>query len=244
MSGSSSSSPGAGAPEPAAPRAPDDAPLGLTVHSMPDARDAIDASQRQTRVGRLRMLLVMLVCAAPVIASYFTYYVIRPEAKRNHGELIDPQRNLPAVNAITLQGAPVPLASLRDQWLLVSLGGGACDARCERHLYLQRQLREGLGREKDRLDWILLVSDDAPVPEALKPALAQGTVLRVDGAQLAAWLGPLDDALSGAARRRAGGCGGRGQDQARPRAAAARRQLVGPRRPLMLPMPLTQPGTP
>ncbi|MFZ9511070.1 MAG: hypothetical protein ACO27H_08825 [Burkholderiaceae bacterium] len=190
MSGSSSSSPGAGAPEPAEPRAPDDAPLGLTVHSMPDARDAIDASQRQTRVGRLRMLLVMLVCAAPVIASYFTYYVIRPEAKRNHGELIDPQRNLPAVNAITLQGAPVPLASLRDQWLLVRVGGGACDARCERHLYLQRQLREGLGREKDRLDWIWLVSDDAPVPEALKPALAQGTVLRVDGAQLAAWLAP------------------------------------------------------
>ena len=103
MSGSSSSSPGAGAPEPAAPRAPDDAPLGLTVHSMPDARDAIDASQRQTRVGRLRMLLVMLVCAAPVIASYFTYYVVRPEGRRSQGELIEPQRLIPELRA-TAQG--------------------------------------------------------------------------------------------------------------------------------------------
>ena len=34
---------------------------------------------RRTRSGRLKMLLVLLVCAAPVIASYFTYFVIRPE---------------------------------------------------------------------------------------------------------------------------------------------------------------------
>ena len=180
MSGSRSSSPGAGAPESAAQGARDDAPLGLTVHSMPDARDAIDASQRQTRMGRWRMLLVMLVCAAPVVASYFTYYVVRPEAKRNHGELIDPQRDMPPITLQTLQGANVPLASLKDQWLLVSVGGGACDARCERHLYLQRQLREGLGREKDRLDWVWLINDGAAVPEALQPALTQGTALRDD----------------------------------------------------------------
>ncbi|MFM8610390.1 MAG: SCO family protein [Burkholderiaceae bacterium] len=167
-----------------------DTPLGLTVHDLPDAASALGGGQRQTRIGRLRMLLVMLVCAAPVLASYFTYYVIRPEAKRNHGELIDPQRTLPAVQARNLQGQPVPLESLRDQWLLISVGTGACDARCERHLYLQRQLREGLGREKDRLDCVWLISDDAPVPEALKPALAQGTVLRVDAAQLSAWLAP------------------------------------------------------
>jgi hypothetical protein len=42
------------------------------------------------------MLAVLLVCAAPVIASYFTYYVVRPEGRRNYGELIDPQRPLPA----------------------------------------------------------------------------------------------------------------------------------------------------
>lgn len=157
---------------------------------MPDAGEAIGVSQRQTRLGRVRMLLVMLVCAAPVIASYFTYYVIRPEAKRNHGELIDPQRDIPAITARNLQGASVPLASLRDQWLLVSVAGGACTGRCEQHLYLQRQLREGLGREKDRLDWVWLIGDDAEVPEALKPALAQGTALRVDRGQLAAWLAP------------------------------------------------------
>ena len=46
---------------------------------------------------RLMMLLVLLVCAAPVIASYFTYFVLRPAgARTNYGELIEPPRPLPA----------------------------------------------------------------------------------------------------------------------------------------------------
>src|SRR5256885_8803090 len=52
----------------------------------------------------------------------------------------------------TLDGAPLPLQSLKGQWLLLSVAGGACGSACESHLYLQRQLRETLGREKDRLD--------------------------------------------------------------------------------------------
>jgi hypothetical protein len=161
----------------------------MTVHSLPSpGSDDIDARRRPA--GRLKMLLLMLVCAAPVIASYFTYYVIRPQGGRSHGELIDPQRPLPAVTGTAPDGTPVDLRTLRGQWLLVSVAGGACDARCENHLYLQRQLRESLGREKDRLDWVWLVDDAAPVPESLRPALRAATVLRVDAAALAAWLAP------------------------------------------------------
>lgn len=167
-----------------------DEPLGLTVHSLPLPQEALASDSRRTRVGRLKMLAVLAVCASPVIASYFTYYVIRPEARRNYGELVEPQRPLPALTAITPDGAAAPLPSLRGQWLLVSVAGGACDAACEKHLYLQRQLREGLGKEKDRLDWVWLVADGAEVRPALLPALAQATVLRVDGAQLAQWLAP------------------------------------------------------
>jgi hypothetical protein len=138
------------------------------------------------------MLAVMLVCAAPVIASYFTYYVVRPEGRRNYGELIAQQPPLPDVPATALDGTVRSLAALKGQWLLVSVAGGACDAQCERHLYLQRQLRESLGREKDRLDWVWLVSDDAPVPPALAQNVgqAQATVLRLPQAALSAWLAP------------------------------------------------------
>lgn len=166
----------------------EDHPLGLTVHALPGAGDAV-AAQR-SRSGRWKALGVLLICAAPVVASYFTYYVIRPEGRRNYGELIDPQRTLPELTTTALDGTAAPLASLKGQWLLVSVAGGGCDAACQKHLYLQRQLRESLGKEKDRLDWVWLVSDAAPVPAELMPALQKATVLRMDAAALQNWLAP------------------------------------------------------
>lgn len=166
-----------------------DEPLGLTVHSLPTPQDAVAADSRRTRAGRAKMLLVLAICAAPVIASYFSYYVLRPQGHASFGELVQ-QRPLPAITATTLDGLSVPLRSLKGQWLLVSVAGGACDAVCERHLYEQRQLRESLGKDKDRLDSVWLVSDSQPVPPALAAALKQATVLRVPESQLAAWLTP------------------------------------------------------
>ncbi|ODT33395.1 MAG: hypothetical protein ABS53_05015 [Hydrogenophaga sp. SCN 70-13] len=167
-----------------------DEPLTLTVHSQPtpDRGDAERAAA--TRTGRWKMLAILLVCASPVIASYLTYYVIRPEGRRNYGELIAAQPLLPAINGTDAQGRSVPLNSLEGQWLLVSVADSACDAACEKHLYLQRQLRETLGREKDRLDWVWLRTGASELREPLKTATAAATVLHVDAAALAQWLQP------------------------------------------------------
>ena len=164
-----------------------DQPLGLTVHSLPQPGSS---SQPDARRGRWRMLAVLLVCASPVIASYFTYYVVRPEGRRNFGELVEPMRPLPKQLAQTLEGKSTDLSALRGQWLLVSVAGGACDEACSQHLYLQRQLRESLGKDKDRLEWVWLVTDQTPVPAKLMPALRSATVLRVDAQALQAWLSP------------------------------------------------------
>jgi hypothetical protein len=152
------------------------------------------ALRRRTVGGRLKMLLVLLACAAPVIASYFTYYVIRPEGRTNYGTLIEPARPLPAAWPLTtLAGAAVEPASLRGQWLLVAVGSGACDAACEQRLYLQRQLREMLGRERDRVDKVWLVTDEATPRPELQAALSAGDpvqILRVPATALARWLEP------------------------------------------------------
>ncbi len=167
-------------------------PLEMTVHSMPQS-DSVSGSAdmaERTKSGRWKMLLVLLLCASPVIASYITYYFIRPEGRRNFGELINPQRVVPNLNATLLSGASINLQKLTGQWLLVSVSGGACDASCQKHLYLQRQLRESLGKEKDRLDWVWLVSDTAPIPDVLLPALKEATVLRLPAEQITTWMQP------------------------------------------------------
>jgi hypothetical protein len=167
-----------------------DAPLGMTVHSLPAPAQVADADARRTRRGRVFMLMVLLLCAAPVIASYFTYYVVRPAGGRNFGELIQPAVPLPAVQAAQLDGQTVPLQSLRGQWLLVTVAGGGCDKVCENNLYFQRQLRETQGKEKDRIDRVWLVADDAPVAAALQAGLQGAQVLRVNPQALSAWLKP------------------------------------------------------
>lgn len=172
-------------------------PLGLTVHSLP-APELV--GRRRTAVGRWKMLAVLAVCAAPVIASYFTYFVIRPQARTNYATLITPTVALPADLPITdLVGQAVVPRSLHGQWLLVVVAAAACDARCEKNLVLVRQLRETLGREKERVDKFWFVTDGAtPTDAALKGSGA--TALRVPKAALTAWLAPapgqaLEDAV-------------------------------------------------
>ena len=159
------------------------------MHSLPDPSQS-DVRQERTRTGRWKMLAVLLVCAAPVVASYLTYYVLRPTQQRSFGELIATQPALPDVAAQTLDGRSINLQSLKGQWLLISTSAAACEQRCQNNLYLQRQLRETLGREKDRLDWIWLVNDGQAVPDKITPALHQGTALRVSAAAISNWLKP------------------------------------------------------
>ncbi|HSI57562.1 MAG TPA: hypothetical protein VLA16_08395 [Ideonella sp.] len=167
-------------------------PVGLTVHSvdMPQT----DGSGQRTRRGRFVMLLVLLTCAAPVLLSYFTYFVVRPGARSNYATLIQPTRGLPAELPLRdLGGQPVAASSLHGQWLLAVVAGGDCDKRCETLLYDQRQLREMTGREQDRIDRVWLVTDDAPLRPAIARAMQSGdagTVLRVPRAALARWLAP------------------------------------------------------
>jgi len=175
---------------PAAKKDLTDSPLAMTVHDMPLPGEVVQADAQRTRMGRWKMIAMMLICASPVIASYFTYYVIRPEGRRNHGELIQPQKDMPQVAAKNLQGEVVPLASLKGQWLLVNVSAGACAERCQGNLYFQRQLREILGRDKDRLDRVWLITDDAPVAETLLPALNMAHVLRLDLATVQSWIQP------------------------------------------------------
>lgn len=170
----------------------EDSPLRMTVHSLPSPH--VDDDARRTAVGRLKMLLVLLVCALPVIASYVTYYVIRPEGRTNYSDLIQPARPMPSdLPLVDLQGRAVTSQGLRGQWLIVVVAGGECTPACERALWLQRQLREAVGRDKDRVDKLWLIPDAAtPSPRTLEAVRAgtPATVLRVPHEALRRWLEP------------------------------------------------------
>ena len=65
------------------------------VNSQP-TNTAPKAQRHRLKVAksnRLILVIFILVCAAPVIASYLFYFVIKPDKRTNYGDLIDPQRS-------------------------------------------------------------------------------------------------------------------------------------------------------
>jgi hypothetical protein len=97
---------------------------------------------------------------------------------------------VPSAQGTALDGAKIPLPSLKAQWLLVKVDGGACVQDCQKQLTVLRQFRLMLGKDMDRLDWLWLINDQASVEPTLAASLKQdsATVLRVAAADLENWL--------------------------------------------------------
>lgn len=170
----------------------EDEPLSMTVHNMPGYR----SDSAQVKRGRWMGFFILLACLAPVLLSYFMYYVVKPDGGSSYGELVQvgAHNEMPAVQAMLPDGSAMDLQSLRRQWLLVAVAGGACDAQCEKLLYLQRQIREMTGKDKDRIDRVWLVSDDVAIKQEILPAV-QGNaahVLRLPREVIARWMQPTE----------------------------------------------------
>jgi len=168
--------------------------LTFTLHDTPAPMR--DYSAAQSRRGRITMLVILFACALPVLASYFTYYVIRPGGRTNYATLIEPQRPLPALSEVPAQdlaGHSVPLTTLKGQWLMIVVAPASCGKLCEGNLFLQRQLREMMGPERDRITKVWLVDSPDVVAPALATAVAAKPAVatyRVERDALARWLEP------------------------------------------------------
>jgi len=111
------------------------------------------------RPQRRTLYLLLALFFLPLLASFLLYYVFdwRPGAQSIHGELISPVRPLPA-------GAE----ALRKDWALVYVGDGRCDSNCQSALVFARQTRLTLGKEMDRVNRVLLATDNCCEVEYLK----------------------------------------------------------------------------
>jgi hypothetical protein len=146
------------------------------------------------RKGQWRMWLALAICVAPVLASYITFYFIKPTGRTNYSELIRPTRALPALAWRDLDGRAMAMPpELKGQWLLVVAAPSQCPSACEKQLWLQRQLVETLGREKDRVEKVVLILDEGPLrPELQRALLAQPglRLFRLAPDALRVWMEP------------------------------------------------------
>jgi cytochrome oxidase Cu insertion factor (SCO1/SenC/PrrC family) len=133
-------------------------------------------------------VLLALVTVAPIVASYFAYYIWRPESFRNYGELI-------AVTSLNGVPAAEPQASspfdsepLKGHWVILMVDSGNCAGNCKGKLWQMRQVRLTQGKDMDRVIRAWLVDDSAaPAPELMKEY--EGTlVIQAKGSPLIAKL--------------------------------------------------------
>jgi len=109
-------------------------------------------------------LWIALVCAAPLVLGTAAYLLgWSPGAPSNYGELLKPR----AVEA-------APVSELRGKWILVTFDAAACDASCERKLYIVRQVRRAQGKDMERIERLWVVTD-AGKPRADVLAATEGT---------------------------------------------------------------------
>lgn len=173
-------------------------PVPHVSSPAPLAPPALPA-QRPTRRSSWKLYLLLAVCTAPVVASYLMYYVFPPSERTNYGDLVDPQRPVPTIAAAVVHaspGAAAPgkslaalhdrgLAALTGQWILLAIDQGACAVPCAEKLFFMRQIHVSLGKERDRLERVLLVTDASALPAGVLAAHPDMTVLRVDPLDLA-----------------------------------------------------------
>lgn len=138
----------------------------------------------QPRRSRLILWLLIVLCAAPIVASYLAYYVWQPSGHVNYGELLEP-RLMPDTELQSIDGKPFRFSELRGVWVLLVADRAECGEPCRTKLTYVRQVRLAQGRETERIERVWLVTDSgAPSPALLAehPGLR---VVRARGSEVA-----------------------------------------------------------
>lgn len=156
---------------------------------MENKQAEVKDDAERTRKGRWKLLAVLAVCAAPMIASYFTYYVIKPEGRTNYGALLDPRQHpIPAMASSALDGKPATLENYKGKWIMLKVGGSDCQQACQDQLFSMRQLRTMQGKEMERIERVWLITDNEPLDTVLLRVNDGTRMLRAPADVVHQWL--------------------------------------------------------
>ena len=135
------------------------------------------------------MLAIAALCLAPFAAALIAYYYWQPQGGMNYGELI-PARLLSDPPLRHLDQRAFRLSELRGKWVLLQLDQADCAAACQAKLYGMRQVRLAQGRERERVERVWLILDEAPLETLLMREYDGTRMLRAAGSRLLAEFPP------------------------------------------------------
>jgi hypothetical protein len=132
----------------------------------------MNAADNVTGNNRMVLLLIAGIPLTMILAAtWLWYFVVQGDldlvgamGTANRGALVTPPRQIDDGTLLGENGHPLPYSDLEPRWTFaVPLEGGVCDARCERNLYLTRQIHVAMGKEFNRIRRIFL--SEAPLSD-------------------------------------------------------------------------------
>lgn len=111
----------------------------------------------EIRAARRKLLLLVLIFAAPVILAYAVYYLFPAAAgdRANLGELLVPARPLPPLDLGGKDGQPL----FSKQWTLLIVAPAGCAEACQDRLRATGKVRRMLHDDISRVQRVLITGD-------------------------------------------------------------------------------------
>ncbi len=124
-----------------------------------------NAAVTPTQSGRSNTSLWVLIASfvIPAILAYGYFYLGDKPAVKSNGELIIPIVDIHTLKITKKDGSEFTEEELTPHWRLTYFTGASCDERCQKSLYLMRQINISMGKYQDRVNYgiIHLESPDA-----------------------------------------------------------------------------------
>jgi hypothetical protein len=139
------------------------------------------------RRSRTKLVLIFVLFLIPPVAAWVAWQYLGSrgvEATTNAGTLVSPARPLRVSGLRLADGSPLTDADLQGRWTYVVFAPDGCDERCERQLYLTRQVRLATNKDMQRVQRLLVLGAE-PAPAVAQRLAADHTDLKwlVQGAQ-------------------------------------------------------------
>ena len=128
--------------------------------------------------SRLVLLGLLAVFAVPPILALVFYTGVGSwfvPGSVNRGSLLDPARAAPPDRLVLVSGELLPPEFLDRRWTLVHFAASGCEAACEAALQAMRQAHRALGRNRARVQRLLLVPAGSTAPAGADHPVAEAT---------------------------------------------------------------------
>jgi cytochrome oxidase Cu insertion factor (SCO1/SenC/PrrC family) len=130
-------------------------------------------------VGRRKLIALMAIYAAPLIAAWLWLGYVRSNDGAGvsvNGELIQPAVPLKAFELRDSNNEAWGLSGISEKWSMVYFADETCAEVCEQTLYNMRQVRLSTGRRMQRVQRVLVTPNVASMAETLSQA-SEGLVV-------------------------------------------------------------------